>query len=130
MNLIIKILSFPIRLPLFLIFALLSAVISGFAMTVGVLLLLTVRLIASASTVVTALFSVCVIIELCCQIFQPEKYAFSDNSPIKIIILLVGLYAVCFILSLLPGITEKAFGLLLTVAATIWRFSKLILFCK
>lgn len=127
MNLIIKILSFPIRLPLFLIFALLSAVMSGFAMTVGVLLLLTVRLIASAGTLFTVLFSIAAVIEIFCLVFQPEKYAFSSNTPVKVLILLGILYAACFVLSLLPAVVETAFGLLLAAAAKMWSLAKLIL---
>lgn len=76
MKLLLKIISFPVRLPLFLIFGLIAAVISGFTMTAGVLLLLAVRLIASAGTLFTVLFSIAAIIEICCLIFQPEKYSF------------------------------------------------------
>ncbi len=127
---LLKILSFPVRLPLFLILALISAAIAGFTMTVGVLVLMAVRLISSASTIITVLFSVCAVIEICCLIFQQEKYSFSGNSPVKIIIMLAALYVVCFIFSLLPGIADKAFGLLLTATAGIWRLAKLILLCK
>ncbi len=129
MKLILKILSFPIRLPLFLIFAIISAVLSGFAMTVGVLLLLAVRLMASAGTLITVLFSIVAGIEIFCLVFQAEKYAFSDNSPVKMLILLGIVYAACFILSLLPVVIEKALGLLLSAAAGIWQLAKRILFC-
>lgn len=77
---------------------------------VGVLLLLAVKLIASAGTLFTVLFSIAAIIEICCLIFQPEKYAFSGNTPLNVLMLLGILYAVCFILSLLPTVVEKAFG--------------------
>lgn len=130
MKLLFKIISFPVRLPLFLIFGLIAAVISGFTMTVGVLLLLAVKLIASAGTLFTVLFSIAAIIEICCLIFQPEKYAFSGNTPLNVLMLLGILYAVCFILSLLPTVVEKAFGLLLAAAAGIWSFARLILFCR
>lgn len=130
MKLLLKIISFPVRLPLFLIFGLIAAVISGFTMTAGVLLLLAVRLIASAGTLFTVLFSIAAIIEICCLIFQPEKYSFSDNSPLKVLLLLGILFAACFILSLLPTVIEKLFGLLLAAAAGIWGFAKLILFCR
>ena len=129
MKLILKILSFPIRLPLFLIFAIISAVLSGFTMTVGVLLLLAVRLMASAGTLITVLFSIVAGIEIFSLVFQAEKYAFSDNSPVKMLILLGIVYAACFILSLLPVVIEKALGLLLSAAAGIWQLAKRILFC-
>lgn len=127
---LLKILTFPLRLPIFLIFAVVAAVISGFTMTAGVLILLAVRLLSSASTLFTVLFTIAAAIEIGCLIFQPDKYSFTGNTPVKVLILLGGLYAVCFILSLLPNITEKAFGLLLTAAASIWGLAKLILFCR
>lgn len=130
MKLLLKVISFPVRLKLFLTFGIISAAISGLAMTAGVLLVLAVRLIASAGTLFTVLFSAAAVIEICCLFFQPEKYTFSDNSPIKILILLGILYAACFLLFLLPTAAEKILALFLSAAAGIWSFAKLILFCR
>lgn len=130
MKLLLKVISFPLRLPLFIALGLISVIVSGFAMTAGVLLVLAVRLIASAGTLFTVLFSVAAVIEICCLVFQPEKYAFSNNTPLKVLILLGFLYAACFLLSLLPTAAEKLLKLLLSAGAGIWRLAKLILFCR
>lgn len=123
---IIKIVSFPFRLVLFVIIALLTSVIWGFNHTVVTFFQVGSAIISVIGSVFSALALGGVIIQVVLELINNGKID-SIKNTVLLLLLLVGLEV---LFRFLPVIFQ-ALSIAFTFATMwLWAFSKMILFCN
>lgn len=130
MIMLLKILSFPVRFIIFLVFGLIALVLISVTLIFGVLLLLSAHLISAAVKLFTGGLIVVFLIELYSVIFKPDEFHAEGMTPLKICVCIAVLAVLFFLSSFLPPVVEKIYGFLLVASAYIWGFARFILFCK
>lgn len=129
MVIFLKIISFPVRLILFLLIAIISGIVSGLNHTLGLLLIFSASVVSFIGSLVTGTAIIAGVIIAGGIIFFPDKFeSFTDNIP-YLIISCVGITAVCIPLILMPILAEKLFDVCDTFAEWLWALAKMILFC-
>lgn len=128
MIVLLKIISLPIRLPVFIILAVLSGSFFTVVRTFGIVLLSAGSLVSTLIQLAAGIFSVLVIIDLINLFSDTGTSAFS--TPVKDFILLgisllIGLFG-----TFLPKILEFTMGLAMTIAVLLWRGAKKVLLCR
>ena len=128
MIIFLKIISLPIRLPVFIILAAVSGLIFTVVRTFGIVLLSAGSLVSTLIQLAAGIFSVLVIIDLINLFSDTGTSAFS--TPVKDFILLgisllIGLFG-----TFLPKILEFTMGLAMTIAVLQWRGAKKVLLCR
>lgn len=123
---IIKIVSFPFRLVLFVIIALLTSVIWGFNHTVVTFFQVGSAIVSAIGKVFSALALGGVIIQVVLELINNGKIDSIKNTVI-LLLLIIGLEV---FFQFLPVIFQ-ALSIAVTFATMwLWAFSKMILFCN
>ncbi|MDE5772177.1 MAG: hypothetical protein K2I06_11225 [Ruminococcus sp.] len=130
MVMLLKILSFPIRLVLFLVLGLVALVVISLTQTLGILLMISANLVSAIGKIFTGGLIVVCLIELYHTVFKPDEFHAEGLTPFKICIFILILAVMFFLTSFLPPAVEKIYEFLLITVAYIWGFAKFILFCK
>lgn len=124
----LKIISFPVRLPIFILLAIVSGIIFSVIRTFGIILLSAGSIASTLIQLAAGMFSVLVIIDLISFFTDSGTAAFT--SPVKDFIL----FGISLLISLfgayMPIILEFILELTLTISDFLWTGAKKTLFCK
>ncbi len=128
MTLFLKILSFPIRFVIFILFAVVSLILFLFNYSAGIILVTAAGLLSIAGKILSGLVVLCIggYAALCLlKIYEPTTDELKSLVlPFVIIIILSGLLAV------MPFIAEKLITILAIVSAFLWRTAKIVITCN
>ena len=128
MTLFLKILSFPIRFVIFILFAVVSLILFLFNYSAGIILVTAAGLLSIAGKILSGLVVLCIggYAALCLRnIYEPTTDELKSLVlPFVIIIILSGLLAV------MPFIAEKLITILAIVSAFLWRTAKIVITCN
>lgn len=129
MVLFLKIISFPFRLILFLITAIISGTVSGLNHTLGLLLIAAAYIISVIGSIIMGITVIGGIVYIGGFVLYPEKFeALKGNIPF-LLLSGAGLMIGCMLLILMPLLSEKLFEWSETAADWLWGLAKMILFC-
>lgn len=125
----IKIITFPIRLVLFLAIALISGAILLIDKTVCMVLAIASYVVRVIGIILMLPFAVMSVIM---PFINSESYAkiMNDRPIAELVILAVILWLLILFFAFLPKIAEKLYIWLYVGGMWLWNFSKTILFCR
>lgn len=124
----LKIISFPVRLVIFLMLATVSGIIFSVIRTFGIILLSAGSIASTLIQLAAGMFSVLVIIDLISLFTDSGTAAFT--TPVKDFILLGISLLISLFGAYMPIILEFIVGLTLTISDFLWTGAKKTLFCK
>lgn len=124
----LKIISFPVRLVIFLMLATVSGIIFSVIRTFGIILLSAGSIASALIQLAAGMFSVLVIIDLISLFTDSGTAAFT--SPVKDFILLGISLLISLFGAYMPIILEFIVELTLTISDFLWTGAKKTLFCK
>lgn len=124
----LKIISFPVRLPIFILLAIVSGIIFSVIRTFGIILLSAGSIASTLIQLAAGMFSVLVIIDLISFFSDSGTAAFT--SPVKDFILLGISLLISLFGAYMPKILEFTVELALIISDFLWTGAKKTLFCK
>lgn len=124
----LKIISFPVRLVIFILLAIVSGIIFSVIRTFGIILLSAGSIASTLIQLAAGMFSVLVIIDLISLFTDSGTAAFT--TPVKDFILLGISLLISLFGAYMPIILEFIVGLTLTISDFLWTGAKKTLFCK
>lgn len=125
----LKIISFPIRLVLFIAFALLALIVSGLNHTFVMFLNLTAAVIAFLGSIFSGLMILGIISRVIIEIAANGGLK-SVHDTVTSSLFSTGLALLFgFVCGFMPVISSYLFAILLKAADWLWAFSKMILLC-
>lgn len=130
MILFLKIISFPIRFALFLIFGFIAFIFSGLNHTFGLFLIFAASFIAGLGSLLMGITVIGGIVYLGGFIFYPDSFSSLKDSIPFLIISGVGLTIFTTFLMLVPVIAEKLYEVIEFIADWLWALAKAIIFCN